>query len=322
MRRAALVLLGGLGGLAALGVAWGETGAAAINPITPIARIASITPITPITMGDDRGKIVSLARPATRIVTLSPHLAEIVFAAGARASLVGVSARSDFPEDAQRLPVVSDSGRIDLERIVALRPDLVLAWLSGNPSRQLEQLERRGIPVLAIEVRRLDDIPRLLRLVGAAAGRGEAAEQAALQAARSVRTLVARYAGLRPLRVFVEIWHEPLMTVSGSHLISEVLQVCGGKNVYAKAAALTPAVSPETLLVLRPEVVIMSSGAGTGAEQAGRWRRLALLPAVQQGALYELDPNLLHRQGPRLIEAARTMCGQLERARAAQGGRG
>ena len=304
MKRVVLVLL------AAFGVAWRATGAAAI------------TPITTITIVDDRGKTVSLARPATRIVTLSPHLAEIAFAAGAGASLVGVSARSDFPEDARRLPVVSDAGRIDLERILALRPDLVLAWLSGNPSRQLELLERRGIPVLAIEVRRLDDIPRLLRLLGAAAGRGETAELAALQAEQSVRMLAARYAGLRKLRVFVEIWHEPLMTVSGSHLISDVLQVCGGKNVYAKAGALTLAVSPESLLVLRPEVVIMSSGAGSEAEQAGRWRRLALLPAVQQGALYEVDPDLLHRQGPRLIEAARTLCEHLERARAAQGRQG
>ena len=310
MRRVALAWLGGLAALATVTIAWCAAG-------TP-----AITPITPITLGDDRGKTVSLAKPATRIVTLAPHLAEIAFAAGAGASLVGVSARSDFPEEAQRLPVVSDSGRIDLERIVALQPDLVLAWLSGNPSRQLELLERRGIPVLAVEVRRLDDIPRLLRLVGAAAGRGEAAEQAALQAELSIRMLVARYAGLRTLRVFVEIWHEPLMTVSGTHLISDVLRVCGGTNVYAKAAALAPTVSLETLLVLRPEAVIMSSGAGSEAEQAGRWRRLTLLPAVQQGALYELDPNLLLRQGPRLIEAARIVCEDLERARAAQGRRG
>lgn len=302
MRRAVLAVV------AALGVAW-------------CAAVAIARP-TPITLSDDRGKTVSLARPATRIVTLSPHLAEIVFAAGAGASLVGVSARSDFPQDAQRLPVVSDSGRIDLERIVALQPDLVLAWLSGNPSRQLELLERRGIPVLAIEARRLDDIPRLLRLVGAASGHGESAEQAALQAAQSIRMLVARYAGLRKLRVFVEIWHEPLMTVSGTHLISDVLQACGGENVYARGAGLAPTVSPETLLVLRPEVVIMSSGAGSEAEQAGRWRRLVLLPAVQQGALFELDPNLLHRQGPRLIEAARILCERLERARAAQERRG
>ena len=310
MRR---LVLASLGGLAALGVASCAMGA---------IGAAAITPITPVTMTDDRGKTVSLAGPATRIVTLSPHLAEISFAAGAGVTLVGVSARSDFPEDARHLPVVSDSGRIDLERIVALKPDLVLAWLSGNPARQLELLERRGIAVLAVEVRRLDDIPRVMRLVGTAAGRGEAAEQVARQTAQSIRGLAARYAGLRKLRVFIEIWHEPLITVSGTHLISDVLQMCGGDNVYAKAGALTPAVSPETLLVLRPEVVIMSSGAGTRAEQAGRWRRLALLPAVQQGALYELDPDLLHRQGPRLIEAARTMCEHLERARAAQGRRG
>lgn len=299
--------------LAALGLAWAGIGLAAGTPQVPSF------PGTGITVADDRGKSISLAGPATRIVALSPHLAEIAFAAGAGASLVGVSARSDFPEQAQRLPVVSDSGRIDLERIVALKPDLVLAWLSGNPVRQLEMLERRGIAVLALEVRRLEDLPRLLRLVGTAAGREEAADQAATQAAQSIRGLIQRYAGLPRLRVFLEIWHEPLITVSGSHLISDVLQVCGGNNVYAGAAALTPTVSAETLLVLQPEVVIMSSGAGSEADQAARWRKSVLLPAVQRGALYELDPNLLHRQGPRLIEAARVMCEQLDRARVAQG---
>jgi len=299
--------------LAALGLAWAGIGLAAGTPQVPSFLG------TGITVADDRGKSISLAGPATRIVALSPHLAEIAFAAGAGASLVGVSARSDFPEQAQRLPVVSDSGRIDLERIVALKPDLVLAWLSGNPVRQLEMLERRGIAVLALEVRRLEDLPRLLRLVGTAAGREEAADQAATQAAQSIRGLIQRYAGLPRLRVFLEIWHEPLITVSGSHLISDVLQVCGGNNVYAGAAALTPTVSAETLLVLQPEVVIMSSGAGSEADQAARWRKSVLLPAVQRGALYELDPNLLHRQGPRLIEAARVMCEQLDRARVAQG---
>lgn len=311
MRRAVL-----LGGLAALATA------TALAPLTMAWCATGPDATAPLTLRDDRGRTVSLAKPAARIVSLSPHLAEIAFAAGAGASLVGVSARSDYPQDARRLPVVSDSGRIDLERVVALRPDLVLAWLSGNPPSQLELLERRRIPVLATEVRHLDDIPRLLRLVGAAAGRSEAAELAALDAERSVRTLLARYAGLRTLRVFVEIWHEPLMTVSGSHLISDVVRACGGRNVYAGAGALSLAVSPESLLVLRPEVVIMSSGAGTETEQAGRWRRMALLPAVQQGALYEIDPDLLLRQGPRLIDAAWTVCERLERARAARGRHG
>lgn len=281
----------------------------------------SVSSVRPMRLSDDRGKAISLAKPASRIITLAPHLAEIVFAVGAGTSLVGVSARSDFPAQAARLPVVSDAGRIDLERIVALQPDLVFAWLSGNPTRQLELLERRGIRVLAVEVRQLEDIPRLLRLVGAAAGRTETAEQAALRSALAVRALKARYAGVRRLRVFVEIWNEPLITVNGAHLISEAMRVCGGDNIFAREAALTPAVSPETLLVAQPEVVIMSSGAGSEAEQVARWRRMALLPAVRNGALYDIDPNMLHRQGPRLLEAARAMCERLDRARSGQGRR-
>ena len=256
------------------------------------------------------------------MITLAPHLAEIAFAVGAGTSLVGVSARSDFPPEAKRLPVVSDAGRIDLERVVALQPDLVLAWLSGSPKHQLELLERRGIPVLAVEVRHLEDIPRLLRLVGAAAGKEETADRVAQQSEMAIRALKNRYIGVRRLRVFVEIWNEPLITVNGDHLISEALRICGGDNIYADEHALTPAVSPETLLVAQPDVVIMSSGAGSESEQLARWRRWALLPAVRNGALYPIDPNMLHRQGPRLIDAARAVCERLEQARSNRERRG
>jgi iron complex transport system substrate-binding protein len=287
--------------LALLGVAWSASACAAL------------------TLTDDRGRTVSLERPAARIVTLAPHLAELVFAAGAGDRLVGVSARSDYPEEAGRLPVVSDAGRMDLERIVALKPDLVLAWMSGNPARQMEQLERRGIPVLATEGRRLEEIARLLRMVGLAAGSGVEAERAARRYEEGVRSLEANFARLRPLRVFVEVWHEPLITVSGAHLISDVVRVCGGVNVFQSAAMLTPTVSAESVLVARPEAVIMTSGLGTQAEQAARWQRFALLPAVRRRALYALDPNLLERPGPRVLVAAQSVCDGLALARAAQG---
>ena len=287
--------------LALLGVAWSVLACAAV------------------TFSDDRGRTVSLQRPAARIVTLAPHLAELVFAAGAGDRLAGVSARSDYPDEATRLPVVSDAGRMDFERIVALRPDLVLAWMSGNPSRQIERLERRGTPVLATEARRLEDIARLLRLIGLAAGSRAQAELAARRYEEGLRSLEARYAGLRPVRVFVEVWHEPLITVSGAHLISDVVRLCGGVNVFEGASMLTPTVSAESVLVARPEAVIMTSGAGTQAEQVARWRRYALIPAVRRGALYALDPNLLERQGPRVLAAAQSVCEGLALARAARG---
>jgi len=274
------------------------------------------------TLTDDRGRSIVLERPAARIVTLSPHLAEVVFAAGAGPRLVGVSAGSDFPDVVKQLPVVADAGRIDFERIVALKPDLVLAWMSGNPSRQIEQLERRGIRVLATEARRLDDVARVLRLVGAAAGSPEYAELAAHRYEDSIHGLVSRYAHLPPVRVFVEIWHDPLISVSGAHLINDVVRSCGGVNVFESAPMLTPLVSAESLLAAQPEAVIMSVDAAGAAERTARWQQFALIPAVRRNALYAVDPGLLERQGPRLLEAARRLCEALALARATQGNPG
>jgi iron complex transport system substrate-binding protein len=275
-----------------------------------------------LTLTDDRGRTVVLPRPAVRIVTLAPHLTEIAFAAGAGARLVGVSVRSDFPDAAKNLPVVSDAGRMDLERIAALKPDLVLAWTSGNPMRRIERLEQRGIAVLATDARRVEDVARLLRLVGLAAGTQADAERAARQYEERMLGLQARYSRLQPLRVFVEVWHEPLITVSGAHLISGVVRLCGGVNVFETTPRLTPAVSAEAVLAARPEVVIMSVGAGQADERAARWRRFPFLPAVQRGALYAVDPSLLERQGPRLADAAQALCESVALARKGLGRNG
>jgi iron complex transport system substrate-binding protein len=273
-----------------------------------------------LTLTDDRGTSVVLDQPAARIVTLAPHLAEIVFAAGAGSRLAGVSAGSDFPDAVKALPVVADAGRIDFERITALKPDLVLAWLSGNPARQIEQLERRGIRVLATEARHVDDVARLLRLVGTAAGSADQADQAARRYEDGVRQLASRYAQLPPLRVFVEIWHDPLISVSGAHLIGDVVRMCGGVNVVEAAPMLTPVVSAESLLAAQPQAVIMSVDAAATAERMARWQRFALIPAVRRRALYAVDPSLLERQGPRLLEAAQRVCEALALARAGNPG--
>jgi len=269
---------------------------------------------------DDRGRALELERAPQRIITLAPHLAEIAFAVGAGARLVGVSSYSDYPDEASRIPVVANNGRLDLERILRLRPDLALAWMSGNPTLEIERLERRGIPVFATEARRLADIPRVLRLIGSAVGADAQAARTAHDAEARIESLAVRYQQRPRLRVFVEVWHQPLMTVNGAHLISDVVRLCGGQNVFADAPMLTPSVSREALLAARPQVVIMSSGLGTESEQNERWRASAgALPAVRAGALYAIDPGLLHRQGPRLLDAAQMLCDKLELARKSAG---
>ena len=261
---------------------------------------------------DDRGVTISLGRPVERIVALAPHLAEIAFAAGAGAKLAGVSSFSRHPAEAERLPVVASHGRIDIERLIVLRPDLVLAWQSGNSALQIDRLERIGIRVFVTEARALGDISRLVRVVGALAGSVEVAEARARQFENEIADLRKRHAGERRVAVFLEIWHRPLLTVNGAHLISDALRLCGGRNIFSSARTLTLLVSREQILDARPEAIVT---AGFGSEAPQAWRGLELVPAVRNRRIYAIDPDRLHAQGPHVLQGVRALCGRLELAR-------
>jgi iron complex transport system substrate-binding protein len=263
-------------------------------------------------MSDDRGVTISLEGPAERIVALAPHLAEIAFAAGAGPRLVGVSSFSRHPAEAERLPVVATYGRIDIERLIALRPDLVLAWRSGNSPLQVDRLQSVGIRVFVTEVRVLADIPRIVREIGVLAGSVELAEARARDFEREVDRLRRSYANQRRLAVFLEIWHQPMLTVSGAHLLSDALGVCGGRNVFAAAKTLTPLVSRERILDARPDAIVTS---GFGSEGLPTWKGFESVPAVRNRRIYAIDPDVLHAQGPRVLEGVRMLCQRLEPAR-------
>jgi iron complex transport system substrate-binding protein len=263
-----------------------------------------------IEVRDDRGAQITLDSPARRIVTLAPHLAEIAFAAGAGDRVVGVSNFTDFPPEAGRLPVVFDWGRVDYERVLALRPDVVLAWRSGTPALQVERLERLGLKVVVTETRRFADVAALMRQVGRIAGTGPRAEQAARSFERELDALRERYAGRPTVSVFLEIWHTPMITINGEHVFSEAIELCGGRNVFAAARTATPLVSREQLLGARPRVVVTGSSAEREA-----WRDLDAVPAVRAKRVYAVDADNLHRPGPRLLEGARELCVALDRAR-------
>ncbi len=188
---------------------------------------------------DDRGVTVTLERPAERIVALAPHLAEIAFAAGAGAKLIGVSTFSRHPPEAERLPVVASYGRVDVERLIALRPQLVLAWQSGNSPLQIERLERLALPVFVTETRSLADIPRIVRLVGALAGSTASAEARARRLEDEIEELRRRHAGERDIAVFLEIWHAPMLTVNGGPGISRATHYA-----YAAGATFLPGRRP------------------------------------------------------------------------------
>lgn len=263
---------------------------------------------------DDRGFPVSLPGPAQRIVTLAPSLTELAFAAGAGGKLVGVGAYSDYPEAAQRLPEVGDASRLDAEGILLLKPDLLLGWRSGNPAGEIARLERLGLRVFVVEPARLADVPRVLRTIGELAGTRAEAERSAAAVEAEAAALRARY-GTRPrLGVFYEIWDQPLLTVNGDHIISDVIGLCGGRNVFADAPLLTPAVSWESLLAADPDVIIASVSAGSDGA-ARRLRHVPSLRAAAQGRVFTVPPDLIQRATPRILEGARQVCEALESVR-------
>ncbi len=266
-------------------------------------------------LADDRGVAVRLAAPAARIITLAPHLAEIVFAAGAGARLAGVARFSDFPPAASALPEVGDAARVDAERVLALKPDLVLAWRSGNQAADIARLEALGMTVFVTEPKRLADIPRLMRAVGALAGSAAAAAGAAAAFEQEVDVLRRRYAARPPVRVFYEIWHRPFITVNGEHFISDVIALCGGVNVFARAPVLTPTVSLEAVLTARPEAVVGGSSAASAADFVAQWRAEPVT-ALSAIPVAFVPADSIQRAGPRLAAGAAAICAELERVRA------
>lgn len=268
-----------------------------------------------VTVIDDRGAALTLDRPAGRIVTMSPHLTELVYAAGAGARLIAVPQYSDYPEAAKSLPQIGDATRVDLERVLALRPDLILAWKSGNSVADIARLEALGLRIYVSDAARLADVARVVRTIGRLAGTGEAAEREAAAFEARIGSLRARYAGAAPLRVFYQIWDRPLLTINGEHIISDVLTLCGAVNVFAHADLLTPSVSLEALLAARPDAVLGGSSALAPAEFAAQWRSYHV-SAVAHIPVRYVPPDLIQRPTPRIAQGAAVICAELEDVRA------
>ncbi len=268
-----------------------------------------------IVVRDDSGATLRLPAPARRIVSLAPHLTENLFAAGAGQRVVGVVDYSDHPEAARRITGVGDYSLPNLEAIVALRPDLVVAWRGGNPDAVLRKLRRLGLKVHETQPGRLEDIPNSIEQLGRLAGTEAVAEQAAARFRQRLASLRARYADQARVPVFYQIWHQPLMTVGGGQIISDAIRLCGGENIFAGLAGMAPSVSVEAVLAADPEAII-ASGMGrdtpVGLED---WRRWTRLKAAARGNLFFVPADLMQRPTPRLLDGAEQLCRHLETAR-------
>jgi iron complex transport system substrate-binding protein len=264
---------------------------------------------------DDAGHAVVLNAPARRIVSLAPYLTELLYAAGAGDMIVGTSEFSDYPAAARDIPRVSGGAGLDIEAVIALQPDLVLAWQSGNPEGQLERLQALGMPLFLSEPRRLPDVPRTLVRLGKLAGSEPVAQAAARAFEARYRELQQRYSGRPTVAVFYQVWRQPLMTVNGEHLISDVIRLCGGRNVFSDLPVLAPQIDIEAVLAADPAVIIAGTGGTSETVELQDWKRWPMLAAVARGNLYGVQRELLVRHSPRILDGAEQVCGILEKVR-------
>jgi iron complex transport system substrate-binding protein len=282
----------------------------------PIALLALAVgaPCAAVTVTDDAGNSVTLARPAQRVIAMAPHITELLFAAGGGERVVGAMNYSDYPEAARRVPLVGSDAQIDLERVVALRPDLLVVWQTGNTERQLSQLKSLNIPIFYSEPKKLDEVATSLTRLGQLMGTEAAAQAAAQDYRRKLAQLTAAYAQRPPVRVFYQIWEKPLFTLNGEHVVSDALRICGGRNVFAGLKVTAPTVGTEAVLQENPEAIV-GGEQHDGQSGINIWKPYKGMLAVQRGNLFMLDSELLVRATPRIADGIAVLCEKLETAR-------
>jgi iron complex transport system substrate-binding protein len=277
---------------------------------------------------DDAGRTVDVPAAPQRVITLAPNLTEFVYAVGAGDTLVGTMDTSNWPEAARRVPRIGDYQRLDVERIVALKPDLVLVWYHGNQGREIGQLEAAGLRLFYLEPRRIDDVPRSLERIGALLGHPAQGQARAAALRGELAALRESHAGAPPVSVFFQVWAQPLMTLNGEHLTSDVLAQCGGRNVFAALPALAPQISVESVIAADPEAIFTTGEAPSGAYQRdpqraafAQWQSFPRLTAVRRRWMFIVPGDVVTRQGPRIVEGVRAVCAALDEVRRERAGR-
>jgi iron complex transport system substrate-binding protein len=255
------------------------------------------------------------AEAMPRIISLSPHITELLFAAGAGDRIVGVDDSSDYPAAIAGIARVGEPAALDIEGLLRLKPTLIVLWDSGTPASRKAELERLHLQLYVTDQRHLDDIGATLIEFGRLAG----TEPVAAAAARSYRAELAQlrvhYAGRSRLRVFYQVWDRPLYTLSGAHVVSEVLSLCGGDNVFADLSTLAPAIDKEAVLARNPDVILVAAIGADGARQTLEWNQFQNLQAVRSHHVFTVDPSLVGRMTPRILQGVRDVCGLLDAAR-------
>ena len=281
------------------------------------ALMANAIP-TNITVIDDTGVSVVLSQPAKRLVVLGPNLIESLYEIGAGDYILGASEYSDYPEAAKTIPRVGSHNTINFEMIISLAPDLVLIWHSGFGAENVAKLRSLGLNVYASEPKTLDDIESLLNDLGQLTGLPESAAIAAAKYRNEFNRLQSSYSQKETVSVFYQVWHEPMQTLNGDHVVNAVIELCGGKNVFASLPEIAPRVSIESVIAMNPDVIISSGSDNRDAKKLDFWQRWKMVSAVQNEQVHFINADSLVRHAPRILQGAQQLCDLLEHSRSAQ----
>lgn len=278
-----------------------------------------------ITVQDDAGHRLTLAQPAQRILSLAPSLTEMLYEAGGGKYLVGAVDYSDYPPEATKVPRIGNNQKLDLERIATLKPDLVLVWFHGNAQHEVERLQALGIPMFYVEPHGIADIPGALRRIGQLTGTEKVAEAAAQRFEQRYEKLKADYAKRKSVKVFYQIEDKPLLTINDKQIISDVIRLCGGVNVFGKESMLVPQLSTESVVAADPDVILTARWGGKGTEPTlalqepslQNWLAFKSMSAVRHQQFWLIPGDQISRHGPRILDGAQAVCTALDRARSA-----
>lgn len=284
--------------------------------VTALLLGAALSQAAPVRALDDDGRPITLNQPARRIVSLAPHTTELLYAIGAGDRILATVNYADYPDAAKKLPRVGDAHLLDLERIAALKPDLIVVWMHGSAAQQMDRLRALGLPVFHSESHKLEAVADGMRRLGVLTGTSSVAEAAASDYERGLAALRRTYSGRTPVRVFYQVWHEPLLSFNDRHLVSDAIRLCGGVNVFGSLPALVPTVSVEAVLAARPDVVATTERMGTQSDDGlDRWRALKHFEPGARGRFVIVHTDLISRQTPRILQGTQALCEGFDRVR-------
>jgi iron complex transport system substrate-binding protein len=281
--------------------------------------LISTQALAAVSVRDDAGDTIVLPQPARRVVSLAPHVTEMLFAAGGGDRIVGAVNYSDYPPAARNIPRIGDNRQVDIERLVSLKPDLLVVWRHNASQRQMEQLRKLGIPLFYSEPHKLADIPEELLRLGQLMGTEQQARQSAAELKGQLDALAARYRDRPVVRVFYQVWDKPLYTLNEKHIVSDAIRLCGGENIFAKLSLVAPSISPEAVLKENPEAIVSGDRRDQTVSGIEMWKQFPSMLAVRRGNLFALEGDLMNRSGPRIIAGTAELCKRLEQARSRRG---